>query len=389
MAVSSVLLIEPDPQAAAYIGRALTRAGFQVLHSPTGKEGLISAWRDQPDAIVLEMDLPDIDPLEVLRKLRRDGRTAHKPMIALTARSEPALMAAAREAGVNEYLLKQADTLPLLLRGLAGEAPGAAAEARTPGAPPAAITGQVLVFLSANGGSGTSSMCLNAAAELARLRPPRSVVVVDLVLPIGSLAPITGAKPTPDLLHLAQLPPAARSPESMRRALTAPPGWGFQLVPGTTDPGQGAGLPGDLVGPLLQTLRAAYPLVLIDIGRNLSDFSLMVLGQADLAAVVFSAEPTPVANTATLLRFLLAEGIPAQRLFTLANRPAASQGLGGEQVEHDLGRPIDGGVPHTGPHLALANSQHMPYSDRFPDDTAALAFRELALRIQARLEPSA
>lgn len=386
MAVASVLLIEPDPAAASYVGRALTRAGFQVLHAPTGKEGLISAWRDQPDAIVLEMDLPDIDPLEVLRKLRRDGRTAHKLILGLTRRSEPALMAAAREAGLNEYLLKQADSLPLLLGHLGGGAAPTADAPAAAGAPAPATPGRVLVFLSANGGSGTSSVCLNAAAELARLHPPHSVVVVDLALPFGSLAQITGATPTPDLLQLAQLPPAARSPESLRRALTAPPGWGFQLVPGAPEPVYGTGMTGEHVGPLLQTLRGAYALTLIDIGRSLSDVALMLIGQADLIVVVFSAEPTPVANTATLLRYLAADGLAGNRIFLLANRPAATQGLGAEQVERELGRPADGGLPHTGANFTLASGQHMPYSARFPDDTATMALRELAARLRAGLE---
>lgn len=64
----NILVIEPDPGSAAYLDKLLKRAGYQVSLCSTGKDGLIKAWRDQPDIIVLELDLPDVDSLEIVRR---------------------------------------------------------------------------------------------------------------------------------------------------------------------------------------------------------------------------------------------------------------------------------------------------------------------------------
>jgi DNA-binding response OmpR family regulator len=56
---TSILLIEPDSSSAAYMQAALRRAGYDVTTASNGKEGLIVAWRDQPDMFLTELDLPD------------------------------------------------------------------------------------------------------------------------------------------------------------------------------------------------------------------------------------------------------------------------------------------------------------------------------------------
>jgi CheY-like chemotaxis protein/MinD-like ATPase involved in chromosome partitioning or flagellar assembly len=318
-----VLLVEPEAKTAAFIRQALVQAGYQVLHTPSGKESLIHAWRDQPDAIVLELTLPDIDGLEVVTKLRRDQRTARKPIFGLTTRTRPEDMKAGREAGLTEYILKQSDAIQVLLQALTREL---RREAGMPaaGAADPVEHGRLLVFLSANGGAGTSSLCLNVAFEMARMQAGRSVAVVDLVLPIGSLARITGSAPKPDLVDLTQLPPTDLTSDYLRRSLPHPRSWGVQLVPGAADPGHAASLQADHLAPLVQALRATYPYVLVDVGRSLSRLTMIVLTQAHALAVVLSPESTPLANTQSLLKYLEAEEIPPERFFTISNRPMLS-----------------------------------------------------------------
>ncbi len=64
----SILLIEPDRKTATFIHHMLSNAGYEVEIAPTGKEGLIIAWRDQPDIIVTELELPDIEGIELIQK---------------------------------------------------------------------------------------------------------------------------------------------------------------------------------------------------------------------------------------------------------------------------------------------------------------------------------
>ncbi len=378
-----VLLVEPEAKTAAFVRQALVQAGYQVLHTPSGKESLIHAWRDQPDAIVLELTLPDIDGLEVVTKLRRDQRTARKPIFGLTSRTGPEEMKAGLEAGLTEYILKQSDAIQVLLQALTREL---RREAGMPaaGAADPVEHGRLLVFLSANGGAGTSSLCLNVAFEMARMQAGRSVAVVDLVLPIGSLARITGSAPKPDLVDLTQMPATDLTSDYLRRSLPHPRSWGIQLVPGAADPGHAASLQSDHLAPLVQALRATYPYVLVDVGRSLSRLTMIVLTQAHVLAVVLSPESTPLANTQSLLKYLEAEEIPPERFFTISNRPMSIQGLSGDALVKELGRPVDAAMPNTGENLGISNNMHEPLALRFPDETGTVAVREIAQQLITR-----
>jgi len=378
-----VLLVEPEANTAAFVRQALVQAGYQVLHTPSGKESLVHAWRDQPDAIVLELTLPDIDGLEVVTKLRRDQRTARKPIFGLTSRTGPEEKKAGLEAGLTEYILKQSDAIQVLLQALTREL---RREADTPaaGAADPVEHGRLLVFLSANGGAGTSSLCLNVAFEMARMQAGRSVAVVDLVRPTGSLARITGSAPKPDLVDLTQMPPTDLTSDYLRRSLPRPRSWGVQLVPGAADPGHAAILQADHLAPLVQALRATYAYVLVDVGRSLSRLTMIVLTQAHVLAVVLSPESTPLANTQSLLKYLEAEKIPPERFLAISNRPMSIQGLSGDAQVKELGRPVDAAMPNTGENLGISNNMHEPLALRFPDETGTVAVREIAQQLITR-----
>ncbi len=383
---TTVLLIEPDTKTAGFIRHMLSAAGYRLLHSTSGKEGLIQAWRDQPDAIILEMALPDLDGLEVVQRLRRDRRTTQMPIFALTARSGPGDVKAGLEAGVNEYILKQADAVDLLLRHLSSlPRPSPTAAAR----PPAGQPGRMLVFLSANGGSGTSSLCVNIAHEFARLRPEARVAVADLVLPLGSLTYITGGEPRTDLVQLTRLSPQELNPDGLRRMLHSPRAWEFQLIAGTSDPLQASGLQIDRLGPLIQAVRSAFDFVFIDIGRNLSPLAMLVLAQADILSIVFTPEAAVLGNTRALMSYLQVEEIPSDKIFLISNLPLRLSGMSTEEVEKSLGRKVEGAIFHMGENLSRASSLHLPLSMRFGEENSTESLRQTAGNLLVRVEAGA
>jgi CheY-like chemotaxis protein len=79
-----VLVIEDDDSVRSAVRRALLLDGFEVLAAPTGQEGVLKVETVVPDAIILDLGLPDIDGIEVCRRLRSVGNRA--PILMLTAR---------------------------------------------------------------------------------------------------------------------------------------------------------------------------------------------------------------------------------------------------------------------------------------------------------------
>lgn len=378
----SVLLIEPDQTSAAFMRHMLRGAGYEVAYAPTGKEGLIAAYRDQPDAILLEVDLPDMDGLEVIRRVAADPRTQRAWVICLTKRGSPETAQQAYESGAKDYVVKQADAVDLVLQRLSdmrGESPGTGKPTRR------GKIGRVVAFLSAKGGVGTTSLCLNFAHEAANSDPGKPVAVVDMVLPIGSMAHVTGGKPQPDIVQLT-LPAERRqvSSEHLRAELPVPEGWVFFLVAGASDPSRAAELEPDHLTPLFQNLRTGFPTIFVDTGRNLSDLSLMVLRQADVLVTVVSPCAEVVEATAAALSYLIKAGIERERFFVVSNRPLGVEDLSIEEVEAGLGHPIDVAVPNLRDTMYISNRLHLPLDRRFARETGTAALKKAAQQLIQR-----
>jgi len=101
--VAVLLLIEDDPGIRSGLIRALSDRGHVVSSEPTGMLGLQRVLADQPDLVLLDLGLPDVDGLQVLRMLRP---VSSVPVIVATARDEDPATVAALDAGADDYVVK-------------------------------------------------------------------------------------------------------------------------------------------------------------------------------------------------------------------------------------------------------------------------------------------
>jgi two-component system, OmpR family, response regulator ResD len=101
----SVLVVEDEPAIAEIVSRYLQRAGYQTAVAGTGRDALGRAEASPPDVVVLDLMLPDIDGLEVMRRLRRDKRR-RGAIILLTARGEESDRIIGLRLGADDYVVK-------------------------------------------------------------------------------------------------------------------------------------------------------------------------------------------------------------------------------------------------------------------------------------------
>ena len=109
LAPATVLYIEDEPVNALLMQAVfglLPGAGLRLLLARDGAEGLREAGRQRPSLILLDMNLPDLDGLSVLRALRADAATAQIPVIAVSADALPEQIRAALDAGIDAYWTK-------------------------------------------------------------------------------------------------------------------------------------------------------------------------------------------------------------------------------------------------------------------------------------------
>jgi DNA-binding response OmpR family regulator len=111
--VPRILLIEDDVRLAEMVSSYLGEAGFSVTHAATGNAGIGLAGRDGFDALILDLMLPDIDGLEVCRRIRARAGT---PILMLTARGDAMDRVVGLEMGADDYLPKPFEPRELLAR---------------------------------------------------------------------------------------------------------------------------------------------------------------------------------------------------------------------------------------------------------------------------------
>jgi two-component system, OmpR family, phosphate regulon response regulator OmpR len=108
-----ILLIEDDSRLAAMVSDYLSEAGFRVTHAANGRSGLALNERDAFDAIILDLMLPDMDGLEVCRRVRAQADTS---ILMLTARGDAMDRVVGLEMGADDYLPKPFEPRELLAR---------------------------------------------------------------------------------------------------------------------------------------------------------------------------------------------------------------------------------------------------------------------------------
>ena len=109
-----LLLVEDDPALASGLQRALQNEGFTVNHVDSGQHALRVVKTDVPDIIILDLGLPDIDGLKVLKKIRESH--AALPVLLLTARDTLDDKVAGLDCGADDYLAKPFEMPELLAR---------------------------------------------------------------------------------------------------------------------------------------------------------------------------------------------------------------------------------------------------------------------------------
>ena len=108
-----IMIIDDEPQMRRLLQVALTAHGYEIREAETGREGIDQTAVFHPDLIVLDLSLPDLDGIEVIKKLREWTQT---PVIILSVREQEGDKIAALDAGADDYVTKPFNMGELLAR---------------------------------------------------------------------------------------------------------------------------------------------------------------------------------------------------------------------------------------------------------------------------------
>ena len=385
-----IVIIDQDQASTKFLGYELSKAGYQVFTANDVKEGMILAYQNRPHVIILDPNLPDISPEEFLNKLKKDRRVARSKVIAFSSLTNPEDIQAAIEMGFDHYLAKEGDALPALLQSVKENIKGfqtklPTTEETTAEPAPVQGDGKTIVFLSAKGGTGTSSICANLA-HMFNEREEHNIVVVDLVLPIGSIASIVGYTGELNIVEAAAMTSSEASLDYLRDSLPRPENWNFQLLAGSPNPAQANELDISRIPILFDTLKRAFDYVFIDFGRSLSRISMPIIQSADQIVLILSLDEATATLTNSVWDYLKSNGVRREQVYPFINRAVGLEGFSKSEVEEKLGLVIPNAIPFMGRNFTLANNQHQPILNKFPDDAATIAIRQAVQQVKQRAD---
>ena len=110
----TILVVDDDPVIQKLLSVNFEMEGYRVVTAGDGEEGLQKVANDRPDIILLDVMMPRMDGVEVVRRLKGDDATAAIPVILLSAKAQANDISGGLDAGADDYITKPFDPLELL-----------------------------------------------------------------------------------------------------------------------------------------------------------------------------------------------------------------------------------------------------------------------------------
>lgn len=122
MSNAKILVIDDSMTDFLYVKAILQKVGYEVEHAASGEEGITRAQQVQPDCILMDVVMPNMNGFQATRALSRDVKTAAIPVVMLSSKSQKTDLVWAQRQGAKDYVVKPADPKVLLskLRAILG-----------------------------------------------------------------------------------------------------------------------------------------------------------------------------------------------------------------------------------------------------------------------------
>ena len=339
MAGERVLFVDDEGQIRKLVQTFLTKHGYVVATATDGYEALREIKRQKPHLIITDVSMPNLNGLELCRRLRSEAATARLPVIMLSAKKQADDILAGYAQGADEYVAKPVELavlaakVELLLRRV--RAVDVAA-----GAP--ASRGRVCVVLHGKGGVGATTLAVNGALALASTMIYR-VSVLDLSLEFANAGMLMDLKPEQTLSELSSVRIEDMSEDLFELFVARHPS-GVRLVTGSQLPEHAELVTVPAVHHAIDRLRATSDYVVVDTAATFTQHTLAAIDSADLLAVVTSAHLASLKSASDLLSVFDKLGIPKAKTMLVLNR-ITEAGLQTDQVTRFFGRKPDVIVP--------------------------------------------
>ena len=371
MQKGNILAIEGDKATQRWMDSLLSQAGYTVEFAKNGEDGIQMASRNTFNLIILDLAFSDLTCEQVFDSIRRNQMIEIIPFIIFAEKIEQSGMERLLQKGFDDYIAKRPDVELELLKSVE----------KTIKDPRPVIselkTGRMISFFSAKGGNGTSTLCNNIAHSLANQVSPETVLVVDLVLPMGTLAMMNGINSAKSIIEMTTMDVPC-DPNILKECIEFDEIWNFHFIRGSGAPQESQTLNPDKLNLLFAQILQMYDYILVDLGKNLSRISLPILKKSGFVVTVFGADLVTADLTQRTMHYLEETGIQKKKLFPILNRAVGREGLTKAEIEQKFDISIQRAIPFAANKFNHANNQRVPYIKEFPEDIVSMVLNDIA-----------
>lgn len=340
--MTRILVIDDDTIFQKMIGHTLTPLGYELSYANDGLLGLTQANAINPDMVICDVMMPNMDGYEVVRRLRRNQKFAQIPILMLTAQSELDEKLAGFEAGADDYMTKPFAPPELIAR--TGTLLRKVEAYKKPLDERLERNGQVIAVHSLRGGTGSSTVAVNLGVGLSGLWT-KPTILLDLVLTAGQVALMLNGTLRRTWSDLAHLKPNEIDMQELQSIINRHD-LGFDYIAAPTFPPEAELLTVDHFTRCMNLLRKQYDYLIIDLPHDFKEISYSTLDMVNQIVIVIAPEMASVRAAAAAIETYKKLGYDLDKITLVMNWIFERNGLARKNIESALHHSIDLILPY-------------------------------------------
>lgn len=377
-----ILIVDDDVDTLRLVGMMLESEGFEIMAAKSGQRAIVIAHKENPDLIILDIMMPELDGYAVTSQLRRDQATRSIPILIFTAKTGMDDKMLGLELGADGYLTKPISTRELLKNVNSLLSP----EISIPQPTSTKYERGTFAILAAKGGMAVSTTAINLGIALNN-HTSQSVIVSDFRPGQGSLALELGHEQAIGFNRLLELPLDDINPQiieselvdynsGVRLLLSSHWPWDARYTANVNN--------FEMIARNLAEL-ASY--IVLDLGPGLTSLNEKVLPCCDSVFIITEPAPHSVAQVKTLIQELPQLNINHEQIKLIVfNRVPLNLQLSFGEVEEQLNLKIASAFSPNRDLAYQAAIENTPIVSLKPEGITAQQFNQLAVNAIQRYE---
>src|SRR4030095_13645238 len=305
-----VLLIDDEQFYFKLLQKALKEAEYQLEYAKSGSEGLAKIPSFEPELLIVDLKLPELDGFEILKRLRRDPKFSYIPVIVITSQDELSEKLKAFELGADDYLVKpfQPEELVARMGILARRGKAMQMGQQTE----KTNNATVVTVHSLRGGLGCSSIVVNLGLAFYKLWG-KPTLLVDGILTAGQVALMPDAKPTATWENLVGVE-TENIDDVVAAEMMCAHKSGIRYIASPRYPIAADIFSQDALQQFAARLKESNEFILVDTSHDFSDMTIHMLSMSSTILLVMAPEMASLRTTVSALEIYDRLGIPLEKV---------------------------------------------------------------------------